>query len=105
MGRRNEAPARMAIHPGSILKVELRERKIKQRELAEMMGMQASHLSEVIRGKRPITKPVADKLEAVLGIPSIDWMRLQLAYDYDIIEKDTPFRERMKCLRQQAAAL
>lgn len=74
----------MAIHPGTILKEELRERKIKQRELAEQIGMQPSHLSEIVRGKRPMTKAVADKLEPVLGIPSLDWMRLQLAYDYNL---------------------
>lgn len=83
MGKRNDIPAQMAIHPGSILKEELRERGIKQKELARQMGIQASHLSEIICGKRPVTKSVADKLERVLGIPSIDWMRLQLAYEYD----------------------
>ena len=85
MEKRNEAPARMAIHPGSILKEELLERKIKQRDLAQRMGIQPSHLSEMIRGKRPITKSIADKLERVLNIPSIDWMRMQLAYEYDLI--------------------
>ena len=85
METRNEAPARMAIHPGSILKEELLERKIKQRELAQRMGVQPSHLSEIIRGKRPLTKSIADKLERVLDIPSIDWMRIQLAYEYDTI--------------------
>ena len=85
METRNEAPARMAIHPGSILKEELLERKIKQRDLAQRMGVQPSHLSEIIRGKRPITKSIADKLERVLDIPSIDWMRMQLAYEYDMV--------------------
>jgi HTH-type transcriptional regulator/antitoxin HigA len=95
----------MAIHPGTILKEELRERKIKQRELAEQMGMQPSHLSEIVRGKRPMTKTVADKLEAVLGIPSIDWMRLQLAYDYKILDQESGFTERLNRLRKGAAIL
>ena len=105
MGTRNEAPARMAIHPGTILKEELRERKIKQRELAEQIGMQPSHLSEIVRGKRPMTKAVADKLEAVLGIPSLDWMRLQLAYDYKILDQESGFTERLNRLRKGAAIL
>ena len=105
MGTRNEAPARMAIHPGTILKEELRERKIKQRELAEQIGMQPSHLSEIVRGKRPMTKAVADKLETVLGIPSIDWMRLQLAYDYKILDQESGFTERLNRLRKGAAIL
>ena len=95
----------MAIHPGTILKEELRERKIKQRELSEQMGMQPSHLSEIVRGKRPMTKTVADKLEAVLGIPSIDWMRLQLAYDYKILDQEAGFSESLNRLRKGAAIL
>ena len=43
----------------------------------------ASHLSEIIKGKRSITKPVADKLEVILGIPSIEWVNLQTRFDYD----------------------
>lgn len=105
MATRNEAPVRMAIHPGTILKEELRERKIKQRELSEQMGMQPSHLSEIVRGKRPMTKTVADKLEAVLGIPSIDWMRLQLAYDYKILDQEAGFSESLNRLRKGAAIL
>ena len=45
--------------------------------------MQASHLSKIVKGNRFITKPVADKLEVVFGIPSIDWVSLQTRFDYD----------------------
>lgn len=83
MATRNEAPALMAIHPGAILKEELIERGISQKEFAKMIGMQPSHLSETIKGKRSVTKSVADKIENVLGIPSIDWVNLQIAFDYD----------------------
>ena len=82
MATRNEAPALMAIHPGSILKEELIERSISQKDFAKMITMQPSHLSEIIKGKRSITKQVADKLEEVLGIPSIDWVNLQIGFDY-----------------------
>ncbi len=73
----------MAVHPGSILKEELKERGISQKNFAKYIEMQPSHLSEIIKGKRSVTKPVADKLEDVLGIPSIDWVNLQTRYDYD----------------------
>ena len=84
MATRNEAPALMAIHPGSILKEELIERGISQKDFAKMIMTQPSHLSEIIKGKRSITKPVADKLEMVLGIPSIDWVNLQIRFDYNV---------------------
>ena len=78
-----EAPIFMAIHPGCILKEELIERGISQKTFAKDIEMQPSHLSEIIKGKRSITKPVADKLEGSLGIPSIDWVNLQTKFDYD----------------------
>lgn len=83
MATRNEAPARMAIHPGSILKEVLMELGISQKDFAKRIEMQASYLSEIIKGKRSITKPVADKLEVILGIPSIEWVSLQTRFDYD----------------------
>jgi HTH-type transcriptional regulator/antitoxin HigA len=83
MATKNEAPNLMAIHPGSILKEEILERRISQKELAKSIEMQPSHLNEIIKGKRSINKQVADKLEVVLGIPSIDWVNLQIRFDYD----------------------
>ncbi|MGM9763444.1 MAG: HigA family addiction module antitoxin [Candidatus Cryptobacteroides sp.] len=83
MATKNDAPALMAIHPGIILKAELVERGISQKDFAHKIGMQASHLSEIIKGKRRINKQTADKLEEALGIPSIDWVNLQTRYDYD----------------------
>lgn len=83
MATRNEAPALMAIHLGSILKEELLERGISQKVFAKRIELQASHLSEIIKGKRSITKPVADKLEVIPGIPSIEWVNLQTRFDYD----------------------
>ena len=83
MATKNEAPALMAIHPGSILKEEIIERGISQKDLAKGIGMQPSHLNEIIKGKRSINKQVADKLEEVLGIPSIDWINFQIRFDYD----------------------
>lgn len=74
----------MATHPGRILKNELGERGISQKEFAQMIGMRTSHLNEIIKGKRNITIHIADKLEQALGISSISWVNLQTQYDYDM---------------------
>lgn len=74
----------MAIHPGEVLREELKERGITQKAFADMIGMRASHLNELINGKRSITITIADKLEIALGIDSISWMNLQTQYNYDI---------------------
>ncbi len=81
--RNNQPSAFMATHPGAVLKAELEERGLTQTAFSKEIGMQPSHLNELIRGKRPMTIAIADKLEKVLGIESIAWMNLQTQYNYD----------------------
>ena len=85
METRNENPTPwIATHPGTILKLELEERGISQKEFAEMIDMQKSHLNEIIKGKRAMTNSVADKIEKVIGISSVSLMNLQTQYEYDL---------------------
>ena len=46
----------VATHPGEMIKDELRERKLTQKQLALETGIKPSVLSETINGKRPISK-------------------------------------------------
>lgn len=62
---------------GEALKKELKSLGITQKEFAEVVGMSASHLSEIIKGHRPITVKQAEKIQSVLGIPAIYWIELQ----------------------------
>lgn len=80
----------IATHLGTILGYELEERKISQKQFAEMIGMQKSHLNELIKGKRSMTKAVADKIEAALGITSISLVNMQTQYYYDIERINAP---------------
>lgn len=75
-------PAR-TVHPGEILREELRERGIRQKDFANQIGVQASHLSEFIRGKRNLNDDLAMKLERSLGIPFKVWMELHHGFLYD----------------------
>lgn len=85
--KNNGAQAWIATHPGTILKYELKERGISQKVFAEQIGMRPSHLSELICGKRTMTKGIADRIEEALGIDSISWVNLQTQYNYDIESK------------------
>lgn len=90
MATRNEnSTPWMATHPGTILKYELEERGLSQKEFAELIGMQRSHVSELIKGKRTMTQAIADKIEEKMGLSAISLVNLQTTYDYDIkaIEK------------------
>ncbi|MBQ6071429.1 MAG: HigA family addiction module antidote protein [Bacteroidales bacterium] len=82
MNKRDLTPA-VATHPGELIKDELKERNITQKQLAAEMGIKASVLSETINGKRPISIHVAAALEKVLGIPVELWMNLQNQYNID----------------------
>lgn len=85
MATRNESSTPwMATHPGTILKYELEERGLTQKDFAVLMGMQKSHVSELLKGKRPMTKAIADKIEEKLGLSSVSLLNLQNQYDYDV---------------------
>ena len=78
-------------HPGELIKDELVERKMTQKELAELTGIKPSILSETINGKRSISLNVAVALEKAFGIPTQYWMNMQTQYNIDsakIAEKD-----------------
>ena len=66
-----------AIHPGALLLGELKTRKITQKEFATLIGLQASHLNEIIKGKRNINEEIAKKIELVLGTPYSMWLNFQ----------------------------
>ena len=72
-----------ATHPGELIKDELRERRMTQKQLAESAGLAESVLSETINGKRNISINTAVALEKALGIPSDYWMNLQTQYELD----------------------
>jgi len=78
-------PIFRAVHPGEILLEELKERGITQKEFANECGIQPSHLNEVLKGKRSITKDLAFRLEEKLSIPAKEWLALQSSYDCDVI--------------------
>lgn len=73
-----------AIHPGEILREELQERGIKQKEFAKTIGVQPTHLNEFIKGKRNLNEDLAIKLEKNLGIPFDSWMSLHNGYIYEV---------------------
>ena len=70
-------------HPGFILGMEIRARGFTQKSFAELIAIQQSHLSEIIKGKRGISEQLATKLEEALGIPADHWNQMQAKYDYE----------------------
>ena len=83
MEEKNKVVPFIAVAPGATIKAELEARNIKQKDFAKAIGMQATHLSELIKGKRAISPKVANDLERELGINAKFWMKLQAEYEYD----------------------
>ena len=73
------------IHPGEIVSDILEERNLTQKELAQRAGVSETFLSEVIHGKKNISKELAMGLEYALGVPSSFWLNLQANYDAKMI--------------------
>ena len=86
----------LAVHPGMMIKPELEERGISQKDFAKMVGTQASHLSEVLNGKRALTTDLAVKIESAIGLPAKVLLAAQTQYELesaksasDNMEKET----------------
>ncbi|MCD8310364.1 MAG: HigA family addiction module antitoxin [Prevotellaceae bacterium] len=92
-----------AVHPGEILREELRERGISQKDFASMIGMQRSHLNELIKGTRNMTMATAEKLEEALGISSVTWMNLRAQYEHDCMVIEKRNMEQQEAASQDAA--
>ena len=73
----------IATHPGELIKDELAERKMTQKQLADITGIKTSILSQTINGKRSISLNMAVQLEKALDIPAELWMNLQTQYNID----------------------
>lgn len=87
METRNEFTPKKTILPGSVLKLELEERGIKQKDFAREIGLPASNLNEYIHGKRGFTADFSLKLEDSLGIAADIWMNLQQNYELALARK------------------
>lgn len=70
----------IAIPPGYTLKEQLKQENISQKALAERTGISEKHISNIIKGKAPISRETSIKLEKVLGVPASFWNNLENIY-------------------------
>ena len=82
MSKKETFDAVSNVHPGSIIRMELRARGMKQKDFADRVSIQPSHLSEILKGTRNISDQMAVSIEKVLGIPSAHIIQLQAEYNF-----------------------
>lgn len=75
----------LLIHPGETISDLLDDRGITQKELAQRAGVSEAFLSDVIHGKKDISKSLAIGLEYALGISTSFWLNLQANYDAELL--------------------
>ena len=78
--------AELLIHPGETISDLLEDRDLTQKELAQRANVSEAFLSDVIHGKKDISKGLAKGLEYALDIPSSFWLNLQANYDAELLE-------------------
>ncbi|MEZ5001428.1 MAG: HigA family addiction module antitoxin [Chitinophagales bacterium] len=72
--------------PGDSIQEHIDHIGMSQAELAERLGRSIPKLNELIKGKAPITKETATKLEYVLGVPASFWLNLERTYQDELLE-------------------
>jgi HTH-type transcriptional regulator/antitoxin HigA len=72
--------------PGDSIQEQIDFIGMSQAELAERLGRSIPKLNELIKGKAPITKETAAKLEYVLGIDASFWLNLEKHYQEELLE-------------------
>lgn len=70
-----------SVHPGEILREELKARGITQALFASDIQRPAKTINRIIKGKTAITADTALDLEDALGISAQFWARLQAEHD------------------------
>ncbi len=81
--------------PGDTIQEHINEIGMSQAELADRLGRSVPKLNELIKGKAPITKETATKLEYVLGISANFWLSLERRYQDELLDI-----EKMEFLQQ-----
>lgn len=69
------------IHPGEILREELKELNLSANTLAKALGVPANRITAILNEQRSITGDTALRLAKYFSTTPEFWMNLQTAYD------------------------
>jgi antitoxin HigA-1 len=78
---------RPAIHPGEILKDELKDIGISAAELARILHVPTNRITQILNGKRAITADTALRLGQWFGTGAELWLNLQKSYELRLAQQ------------------
>jgi addiction module HigA family antidote len=82
------------VHPGRVLKRELRARDLSANKLALSLRVPSGRIVGILNGKRGISAETALRLGRCFGNHSQFWMNLQSRYELAVAERDVGPRVR-----------
>lgn len=91
------------IHPGEILKNELKELKLSANKFAYKLHVPTNRVTEILNGQRTITADTALRLATFFGTTAEFWLKLQNAYDLKITEIKQGKRIKKEVIGKNAA--
>ncbi len=89
-----------AIHPGRILRRELKARNLSANQLALALRVPSGRITSMLNGKRSITPDTALRLARYFGSSAQFWLNLQTRYD--LVTTEAEIGERIKAEVVQA---
>ena len=77
--------ARVRVHPGNVLREELRARDMSANQLALAIRVPANRVTAILRGDRAVSAETALRLGRYFGTGPEFWMNLQSRYDVSVV--------------------
>lgn len=89
------------LHPGELVKMLLDRRHWMQKDFAEILDRPMQFVSEVINGKKEITRESAAQIGAALGWEPLAILELQDRYHLWLLEVDEAHQRKLAEIRQR----
>ena len=77
-----------AVHPGRLLRRELRARELSANRLALDLGVPSGRITDILNERRSITADTAVRLGRYFGNSAQFWLSLQGQYDIGMVERE-----------------
>ncbi len=75
------------VHPGTVLKRELKARKLSANALAIALRTPSGRITDILNGKRGVSPETAMRLARYLGNSARFWMNLQTTYELAVAQE------------------
>ena len=82
------------VHPGRVLKRELRARELSANRLAIELKLPSGRITDIVNAKRGISPDTALRLARYFGNSARFWLNLQTAYELAVAEREVGDRIR-----------